>query len=159
MGPAKDDALGGPAGADEAGFVGEHDEPSTVAGVEFGEYPADVGAGGGGAEVEPVGNLLVGETLGDEGEHLAFAIGEPVQFVGGSRLLGAAGELGDQAAGHVWGDQRVTLAGGAHRGDELTGLGVLEEKADGAVAKRVEEVLVESEGGEDHDPHLREVGI
>jgi hypothetical protein len=47
-----------------------------IAGPEFGQEAADVGAGGRRAEVEVGGDLVVGEAAGDEDEDFAFACGD-----------------------------------------------------------------------------------
>src|ERR1700722_17946955 len=89
-----------PAGPDEAGLVGEHDELGAVSGAELGDRPADVGADGGRAGGELFGDLVVGEPSAHMRHDLTFAIGEDVEVAPGPGLLGSGGELGDQPSGH-----------------------------------------------------------
>jgi hypothetical protein len=51
---------------DQAGLVSEDDELGAVAGVEFGHGAADVGACGGGADEQPLGDLVVAQALTDQ---------------------------------------------------------------------------------------------
>jgi hypothetical protein len=55
----------GGAGGDQAGLVGEDDELRPVASAELDHRPADVGLGGGGAEHQGGGDLVVGQAVGD----------------------------------------------------------------------------------------------
>src|SRR5215211_213735 len=87
-------------GLDQAALVGDHDELGAVAGAELEQDAADVGLGGGGADDQPFGDLLVAEAGGDQGQHLAFALGQLFEL--GRRVTVVAGlgdELGDQLAG------------------------------------------------------------
>ena len=84
-----------PARPDEAGLVGEHDELGAVSCTQLRDRPADVGADGGWAEVELLGDLVVGEPIGDLGHDLAFTVGEDVEIAAGPGLLGSGGELDD----------------------------------------------------------------
>src|ERR1700722_3243940 len=77
------DWLRQPAGPDEAGLVGGDDELGAVPGADLDHGPADVGADGGGAEVELPGDLVVGEAAGHVRHNLAFAVGQHVEFMAG----------------------------------------------------------------------------
>src|SRR6202035_281218 len=55
-----------PAGADQAGLVGDDDQLRPVPGAELRHRPGGVGLGGGDAQVELVGDLLVGQAAGDQ---------------------------------------------------------------------------------------------
>src|ERR671925_275865 len=65
-------------------FVCEADSFGAVLGAEFGDDVGSVEVGGFDAGTELAGDLLVGETAGEEGEHLAlaggqsFLVGEPL---------------------------------------------------------------------------------
>jgi hypothetical protein len=78
-----------------------------------------VGLDGGGTDLEVPGQLVVGQAPGDQGEHLALAAGDPVKLRREeTRWLGAAGELGDEAAGHARREQGLARGHGPDRGDE-----------------------------------------
>jgi hypothetical protein len=53
-----------------------NDEVYAVAGVEFGQQPGHVGLHGPGADAEPVGDLGVGQSFGNEQKDLVFAAGD-----------------------------------------------------------------------------------
>ena len=78
---------------------------------------------------------------------------------GRRRLLRARGELLDHAAGHTGREERLAARDEAHRGQQVDRLGVLHEESAGAGAERLEDVLVEREGREDHDPDGGEAGV
>src|ERR1700752_3414383 len=62
-----------PAGADQAGLVGDDDQLRPVPGPELGHRPGGVRLGGGGAQVELVGDLFVGQAAGDQRDDFPFA--------------------------------------------------------------------------------------
>jgi hypothetical protein len=100
-------------GLDEPGLVGDDDQLRPIADAELGHRVTDVGAGGGGTEVELGADLVVAEPAPDQGEHLPLALGE----YGEQRVCVATrgatrGDLGDQAAGDARCEQR--LAGRDH---------------------------------------------
>jgi hypothetical protein len=67
---------------DEAGVVGGDDELDAVACAEFHEQAADVGFDGGLADVQAGCDLGVGVAEADEGQDLAFALGDLFQGCG-----------------------------------------------------------------------------
>src|SRR5438874_130842 len=84
----------------QAALVSHDYELGAVAGAELGHDAADVGLGGGGADYKGFGDLFVVHAAGDEEEDLALPFGEfrhALRDCGWP--LGAAGELGDEAAG------------------------------------------------------------
>src|SRR5919107_791801 len=145
--------MSGVAWGDQAGFVGEDDELGAVAGVELGHGPVDVGLGGHRADHHAVGDLGVGQALGDQGDGLAFAVGQLLQPGDG-----AGGErLGDVPVDQLAGDRRckqgVATGGNAYGVQEVFRLDVLDEESGRAGAQRVEDVLVQAVVGQDHDVH------
>lgn len=60
----------------ESGLVGGDDELGAVVGVEFGHGSVDVGLHGVRADDEVVGDVVVGQSGGDEGEDFPFAVGQ-----------------------------------------------------------------------------------
>lgn len=80
----------------EARLVGEDDELSAVASVELGHRAVDVGFGCQWADHHAPGDLVIGESLCDQGDGLAFAIGQFGQAVIGALALArAAGRIGN----------------------------------------------------------------
>src|SRR4029450_9222895 len=77
---------GEPAGADQAGLVGEHDQLGPVAGAELAHGPADVGLGRCRADDQLGGDLVVGQAGRDQAHDLALAVGElaPLGWGGGA---------------------------------------------------------------------------
>ncbi len=76
------------------------------------------------ADSELAGNELVGEPTGNQLQNLALAI---AQLVASSAASGA-----DQRTRRPWRKRRFTLGGGTDAADQLVGLGIFEEIADGA---------------------------
>ena len=143
--------LARPAGPGEAGLVGEDDELGPIARPHLDHRPADVGARRGRAHDQPLGDLVVGQPLGDQRDDLALAVGEHVEARRELRLLGSAGELLDEAAGDARRQQGVAVHDRPHGAHQLGRLGVLDEEAVGPGPDRLEDVLVEVERREDHD--------
>ena len=67
------------AGVDDPGFVGEYHGLGAVSRTDFGEEVPDVCAHRRLAQVQPSGDLGVGQAAGKEDEHLALPVGHPVQ--------------------------------------------------------------------------------
>src|ERR687892_1243828 len=137
----------------QAGFVGEDHELGAVAGVELSHGPVDVGFRGHRADHHAVGDLVVGQALRDQGDGLAFAVGQLFQ-----PRVGAGGErLGDVPVDQLAGDRRcqqgVATGGDADGVQEVFRLDVLDEESGRAGAQRVEDVLVQAIVGQDHDVH------
>ena len=92
---------------------------------------------------------------GDQGEHLALAVGERVER--GRRRSPAAARWANSAMSRrvTPGDSSASpRATTPDRVDQVGRLGVLDQEAAGPVAQRVEHVLVEVEGGQDDDPDV-----
>src|SRR5436190_13764070 len=142
---------GEPAGADQAGLVGEHDQLGPVAGPELDHGPADVGLGRGRADDQLVGDLVVGQAGRDQPHDLALALGELVELGRGAGLTGPGGELGHQPPGHPGRQQGVAGGDRPDPADQVGRLGVLDQEAAGPDAQGLEHVLVQVEGGEDDD--------
>ena len=75
--------------ADQAGVVGGDDELGAVACIEFHEQAADVGLGGGEADVQLGCDLGVGQAEPDHGQDFALSFGYRLQH--GRRALPGAG--------------------------------------------------------------------
>lgn len=106
--------------AHEPGLAGDDHELGAVACVQFGEEGADVGLDRGQAQVELFRDLCVGQAVGDQAEHLQFAVGDGVQRPARrSRRFRAAGELRDQASGHRGREQCVARSHEADGGEDL----------------------------------------
>src|SRR6266540_3313479 len=136
------------ADVDQPGFVAEDHRVYPVSKAEFGEDAADVRLDGALGQVQHRGDLGVGQTASDQGEHLALAGGECGKALGVPRRAGGGGhEVLDQPAGDAGRGDR--LAGGdlADGGEQVGGESVLEQEAAGPGAQAVEDVFVEVEGG------------
>jgi len=137
------------AGSDDAGLVGEDDGLNAVAQAEFREHPPDMRLDGGVGHDELLGDLRVGEAAGDEFQDVELA-GRQVVELWGRLLRGwvVADERLDQPPGDGRGEQGFSVADGADARDELFGWDVLEQESARAGMQRVEDVLVEVEGGQ-----------
>jgi hypothetical protein len=85
-----------------------------------------------------LGDLGVGEALGDEPQHLGLArrqLSEPLWAHG--ELWAEAGELVDQPAGDGGREERLAGGDDAHGLEQVLGGDVLEQKAAGARRERV----------------------
>src|SRR3954454_7462726 len=84
----------------QAGLICVHNELGPVPGVELHHGPAHVGAGGGRADDQLGGDLVVGEPEGDEADDFALAVGQHAHVGRHDIGTGRAGhELGDEPAG------------------------------------------------------------
>src|SRR3954453_8329493 len=88
-----------PTGANQAGLVREDDELCTIACTELDHRSADMCLGSCAAHEQTLADLLVVEPTGDQRHHLTFPLGQHREVGALERLLGAAGELFDQAPG------------------------------------------------------------
>ena len=79
-----------PARPNETRLVGEHDELGAVSGRRAWTWRGRRGCGGGRAQVQLSGDFVVGQPASDQGEDLAFAIGERVEVAAGPGMLGSA---------------------------------------------------------------------
>lgn len=143
---------------DEAGLVGDDDELGAVAGVEFGHGVVNVRAYGQGAEVQPRGDVRVGESVGGQGHDFAFAVGEVGQVLLGCGVgagLGGGEEAGDEVAGGLGREEGVAGGDGADAGDETLGADVLAQEAAGSGVKGPGDVFLGLEGGEDENAGAR----
>ncbi len=100
-----------------------------------------------------VGDLVVGQALRDQGDGLAFAVGQLLE--GGAR--GGVERLGDVPVDQLAGDRRREQGVAARRDadgvQEVLRHDVLDEESGGARAQRVEDVLVQAVVGQDDDVH------
>src|SRR5689334_3867664 len=126
---------------DQAGLVGEDDELGPVAGTELDHRPADVGLGSGGAEHHGLGDLVVGQAMGDQGDHLPLPVGEALHPGRRDRVRRPGHELADQAAGDRGGQQRVAAHDDPQRLEQLGRLGVLQQEPARARPQCAEDVL------------------
>jgi ATP-binding cassette, subfamily B, bacterial len=94
-------ALGKPVRAHQARFVSQDHELRPVSHAEFGHGPAHVGAHGGRAHVQLLGDLVVGQAVSDKGHDFTLPLGDGIELGGRRAFLGAGGELGDKPAGHA----------------------------------------------------------
>src|SRR5690606_19321079 len=102
-------AAGSPTRAHEPGLVGEDHRLGAVADVALGEHVAHVGLDGLLGEEESLGDLLVGQALGDQHEHLFLARGELLDRRRLGAGFGAHLEVGlDEATGEGRGEERLT---------------------------------------------------
>src|SRR5882757_2371002 len=110
----------------EAGLVGIPHRLSTVAGPDLGEDPVDMRLDRGIRQYELRTDLGVGETGGNQREHLGLASGQTLDVWGARR-----GRLGDHRGDQLllYGRVEVGLPGvdGPDRGFDLLGAGVLGE--------------------------------
>src|SRR5258708_6807231 len=116
--------------AEQAGLVGGDDELGAVARIEFHEQAADVGLGGGEADVQLGRDLGVGQAEPDQGQDFALPFGYRLQH--GRRALpgaGAPGELGDEPPGDARGERRAAGPDGPDRGQQARRRGVLGPQA------------------------------
>jgi len=137
---------------DQAGLVGHDDQLGAVPGVQLGHDAAYVGLGGERAQEQPGGDFVVGQALGGQRHHLALPVGQACQRDAARRgPFGAAGDVGDQPAGHAGRQQRVAAGHHPDGLDQLGRLGVLDQETAGPGAQRLVDVLVGLEGGQDDD--------
>src|SRR6266536_2546774 len=138
----------------KAGLIGVYDKLGPVPCMQLNHRPAHVRLGGRRAHHEPLRDLVVRESFGYQSHDLALTFGETVQFRNGSRSPSTRRELRDEPSRHAGGEQRVATRDGPHSRDQLRRLGVLDQEAAGAGAKRLEDVFVQVEGGQHHDAHI-----
>src|SRR5690349_2246078 len=107
------------------------------------------------ADAQAERDLLVRDPRADEGEDLALAIADrlavAVTVGGGLGRRRAAPALGHERHRDPGRQGRATVGGGADAGEQLRGLGVLEQVADGSRVDRVRDPSRLRERGEDHD--------
>src|SRR5690606_19849089 len=126
-----------------------------VADVEFGHGPVDVGLGGRGADHHAGGDLVVGQSSGDQGDGLAFAGGQFFQVRSG-RGEGLGDVPVDQAPGDRGGQERVAACGDADGVEEVLRPDVLDEETGGPGAQCFQDVLVHAVVGQDDDVESRQ---
>ncbi len=113
-----------------------------------------MGSGGAFADYQLRGDLLVGAAAGDQREDLALAWGELVRR---GRIPGRA-QRGHQPSGQGGVERQLAVVGGAHRGDELVGIGVLEQVTGGAGIQGGVDAVLFHERGQRYDLHLGVAG-
>src|SRR5690242_6375793 len=143
-----------PARPHEPGLVGDDHQLCPVSRPELYHGPADVGLSGGRADIEPSGDLGVGQSFPDEGDHLALPVGQLAEDTRGHGRLRAGGEFADQPPGNAGGEQGTPVGDHPHGLHELVRVGVLDQEPGGPGADRLEHVLVQLEGGQDHHPDV-----
>ena len=103
-------------------------------------------------------DLLVGVAAGDQPQHLALALGEPVQVLVDRRRVGGRGEGVEHEAGQPRREDGVAVGHPADRGGQLGAGDRLGDVAAGAAADHADDVL----GGVGHrqreEPHVRQLG-
>ena len=131
-------------GADQAGVVGGDDQLGAIARLQLHEQAADVGLGGGQADVQVGCDLGIGQAEPDQGQDLALPFGYVIPRDYRARLgFGAPGELRDKTPGDPGGEQRVAGRDHPDRGQQVGRRGVFQQEAAGAPAQRGEDVLVQ----------------
>ena len=136
-----------------------HHELDAVAGVELLHDARDVGLRGQRRQEEALRDLVVGESLTDEPQHLGLALRERGEAARVGGIPHTQGRALEKASRHTGGEQRVAVGDDADRADEVDGLGVLHEEPARACADRARDVLVQLEGRDDHDADAGERGI
>ena len=79
-----------------------------------------MGLGGAFADEQLTGDLRVGATAGEQDQHLALPLGEPVELRRGARAAG--GEALDQPPGQLGSDQGAAVGGGPDPEQQFPGL-------------------------------------
>ena len=95
------------------------------------------------ADPQLPGDEFVGKPAGDQLQNFAFAV---AQLMARSTAPGT-----NQRSGRSWRERRFALGGGADAADQLVGLGILEEVADGAGVECGEDLVLFGKGREDDD--------
>ena len=132
-------------------LVCENDDLDVVAQPELARMRATCVLAVVGLITEFVSELGVGLSARDELQHLELA-GREVVELGWGRRERTVDETFDQPARDGWRDQGVAARDGLHCLDELIAPGVLEQEATRARAQRLENVLVQVEGGRMQTP-------
>jgi hypothetical protein len=100
------------------------------------------------------GDLGVGQSAGDQHQHLTLSVREARErgWLAGRRRCGEhGGEPVEEAAGDARRDDGVAGVDRPDGGDQLLRRRILQEERAGARPQRLDDVLVEVEGGEDDD--------
>src|SRR3990172_5978372 len=137
--------------ADEALAQGVADEVGAVLGVELGHDVGAVRLDGLDADVELLGDLLVGGALGDELEHLALAGGEEVVADAAGVALQLPEVVGEVAVADAGAEVGVAAMDGLDAEQELVYLRLLDDVAVGAGLQGAGDVLVLHVAGEHED--------
>src|SRR5829696_873827 len=150
VGGLRQTAAGAFAASDAAGLVGPHGDLDAVSGAELSHEAGEVGFDGAWGDVELAGDLIVGAALGYGHEDFLLAGGE--RFYRLPRWEGlCVGERCEQSDSHAGCDQCVSVGGGVEGLGQQGGSGVFEQEPAGAGFERPVDILVEVEGGDDHD--------
>jgi bifunctional DNase/RNase len=103
------------------------------------------------AQVQPARDLDVLVALDDEPQDVVLALGERHVRLGRRGVVVRAADAVDEQAAHARRDQRVPRERGAEAGDDLLGVGLLEQVAGGPGEQGVDDVaLLERPGEHDH---------
>jgi len=115
-----------------------------------------VGLDGGLADEQAARDVGVGLAVGDEGENIGFACGQPIWRLAGLARCGFddSPESVEQSGLHGGVEQRLACLYSFDRAGDFLGSGVLGEVAAGAGAQRREHRFVVAVGGEHDDLYL-----
>ncbi|KOT87534.1 hypothetical protein ADK86_35305 [Streptomyces sp. NRRL F-5755] len=127
-------------------------DADTIAYPQFALDIGEMGLHGAGGDDHLCRDLRVRQALRDQADDLPFA-GRQRVGCGGGR--GGRGEVLQEADGDLGADERVAGHGGPYRFDQQCGAGAFQQEARGAVAQGGVYVVVQVEGGHDHDPGVR----
>src|ERR1017187_8627279 len=136
---------------DQPRLVGEHHGLDAVTQFQLVQEMGDVRLHRGLAEKEAHGDLAVAEAPGDEQQDLTLTFGELAK-VRRVRVRSVTAEPLDQPPRDRGCEQRVTRRGDPHGANDVVAGRVLEQESRRPRAERLKHVLVEVEGGQDHDP-------
>src|ERR1700681_446243 len=144
--------ISGGARFDQSNLVGEDHGLDAVAQFELVEDMGDVRLDGRLANLQLFGDLRVREPASQQLQHLHLAVRQGLEVGTGAPYRRALpGELLDQPFGDRGSKKRLATCRGAHATNQFLGRDVLEEETARARGQRIEDVLVEVVGREDHD--------
>jgi hypothetical protein len=135
------------------------DRLGTVAKVELGQDPADVGLDSLVADGQAGGDLRIGQSFRDHPQDLHFAGGQGLDARRpGHRAVSEADDLGNESSGHRRGQKGVAGVHDSNGAGQFVGGHVLEQEAAGPGGQGVVDVLVEVECGQHDDPRPTSFG-
>ena len=153
----------------ETRFVGGDHELGAIPCVQAGQQRGDVAAAGGSSDAELGLDLRIGQSSGDEHEHVPLARSQPPQCRGRAdrarpstrstrstrNTCGARAPCG-QRRHHLGTEQRLSRMDGAHGIDDRLRTGVLEKEARGPCPQRPQHIVLNLEHGQDEYARARE---
>ena len=124
---------------------------------EPGEDGAHVRLHGAFHDVQPPGDLRVGQSGADQGQHLPLAVGEALDRsrAAAPRASRPPRELGDDALGDLGRQVGGAVGDRVHAGDELARVAGLEQEPARPHVERLGDVVVLAEGGQHDHGRLR----